>query len=90
MVELMEIIELMVELPDETFQEAIVNLRGNKSLSKDFVELLIDFTSDERDKNKTIPIRLASKEIVLLQGVPCKLIIWCSDSKNKKKRRLIT
>ena len=50
MVELMEIIELMVELPDETFQEAIVNLRGNKSLSKDFVELLIDFTSDERDK----------------------------------------
>lgn len=40
----------MVELPDETFQEAIVNLRGNKSLSKDFVELLIDFTSDERDK----------------------------------------
>lgn len=50
MVELMEIIELMVELPDETFQEAIANLRGNKSLSKDFVELLIDFTSDERDK----------------------------------------
>lgn len=50
MVELMEIIELMVELPDETFQEAIVNLIGNKSLSKDFVELLIDFTSDERDK----------------------------------------
>nr|DAJ07469.1 MAG TPA: hypothetical protein [Caudoviricetes sp.] len=50
MVELMEIIELMVELPDESFQEAIVNLRGNKSLSKDFVELLIDFTSDERDK----------------------------------------
>lgn len=50
MVELMEIIELMVELPDETFQEAIVNLRGNKSLSKNFVELLIDFTSDERDK----------------------------------------
>lgn len=50
MVELMEIIELMVELPDETFQEAIVNLRGNKNLSKDFVELLIDFTSDERDK----------------------------------------
>lgn len=50
MVELMEIIELMVELPDETFQEAIVNLRGNKSLSKDFVELLIDFTSDERGK----------------------------------------
>ena len=50
MVELMEIIELMVELPDETFQEAIVNLRGNKSLNKDFVELLIDFTSDERDK----------------------------------------
>ena len=50
MVELMEIIELMVELPDETFQEAIVNLRGNKSLSKDFVEPLIDFTSDERDK----------------------------------------
>lgn len=50
MVELMEIIELMVGLSDETFQEAIVNLRGNKSLSKDFVELLIDFTSDERDK----------------------------------------
>lgn len=50
MVELMEIIELMVELPDETFREAIVNLRGNKSLSKDFVKLLIDFTSDERDK----------------------------------------
>jgi hypothetical protein len=50
MVELMEIIELMVELPDETFQEAIVNLRDNKSLSKDFVELLIDFASDERDK----------------------------------------
>lgn len=31
MVELMEIIELMVELPDETFQEAIVNLRGNNT-----------------------------------------------------------
>jgi len=50
MLELMEIIKLMIELSDESFQEAVVNLRGNKSLSKDFVELLIDFTSDERDK----------------------------------------
>nr|DAH37087.1 MAG TPA: Rsbr N terminal [Caudoviricetes sp.] len=51
----MEIIKLMIELSDESFQEAVVSLRMNKSLSKEFVDLLIDYTSSERtQKNKTI------------------------------------
>lgn len=55
MFELMEIIKLMIELSDESFQEAVVSLRMNKSLSKEFVDLLIDYTSSERTKkNKTI------------------------------------
>ncbi|WP_346998034.1 hypothetical protein [Coprococcus eutactus] len=55
MLELMEIIKLMIELSDESFQEAVVSLRMNKSLSKEFVDLLIDYTSSERTKkNKTI------------------------------------
>ncbi len=55
MLELMEIIKLMIELSDESFQEAVVSLRMNKSLSKEFVDLLIDYTSSERtQKNKTI------------------------------------
>lgn len=55
MLELMEIIKLMIELSDESYQEAVVSLRMNKSLSKEFVDLLIDYTSSERtQKNKTI------------------------------------
>lgn len=55
MLELMEIIKLMIELSDESFHEAVVSLRMNKSLSKEFVDLLIDYTSSERtQKNKTI------------------------------------
>lgn len=50
MFELMEIIRLMIELSDESFQEAVVNLRANKRLSKELVELLIDYTSSERNK----------------------------------------
>ena len=50
MVELMEIIKLMIELSEESFQEAVVSLRMNRGLSKEFVDLLIDYTSSERNK----------------------------------------
>lgn len=50
MFEVVEIIRLMVELSDDSFQEAIDNLRANKKLSKEFVELLINFTTEERSK----------------------------------------
>lgn len=45
-----EIIKLMVELSEESFKEAIDNLRADKKLSKEFVELLINFTKEERNK----------------------------------------
>lgn len=50
MLELMDIIEIMIDLSDESFQEAVVKLRTNKSLSKKFIEALIGFTSEERNK----------------------------------------
>lgn len=50
MVELMEIVRLMIELSEESFQEAVVSLRMNRGLSKEFVDLLIDYTSSERNK----------------------------------------
>ncbi|MCM1400341.1 MAG: hypothetical protein NC225_12770 [Clostridium sp.] len=45
---IVEIISLMIELSDVSFQEAVDNLRVDKKLSKRFVELLIDFTSEQR------------------------------------------
>ena len=50
MLEVLEIIKLMVELSEDSFQESIDNLRADKNLSKEFVELLINFTIEERDK----------------------------------------
>lgn len=50
MLEVVEIIKLMVELSEDSFQESIDNLRADKNLSKEFVELLINFTIEERDK----------------------------------------
>ena len=50
MIEVIEIIKLMVELSEESFQEAVDNLRADKNLSKEFVELLINFTTKERSK----------------------------------------
>lgn len=50
MIELMEIVRLMIELSEESFQEAVVSLRMNRGLSKEFVDLLIDYTSSERNK----------------------------------------
>ena len=50
MFEVLEIIRLMVDLSDESFQEAIDNLMADEKLSKEFVDLLINFTTEERNK----------------------------------------
>lgn len=46
--EIVEIVALMIELSDISFQEAVDNLRADKNLSERFVELLINFTSEQR------------------------------------------
>lgn len=48
MSEVLEIVKLMVELSDDSFQEAIDNLRANKKLNTEFVELLINFTTKQK------------------------------------------
>lgn len=47
---LFEIINLMMELQDDTYKEAVTELRANKNLDAGFVEHLIHFTSEERNK----------------------------------------
>lgn len=47
---LLEIINLMIELQNDTYKEAITELRANKNLDAEFVEHLIHFTSEQRNK----------------------------------------
>lgn len=47
---LFEIINLMVELQEDTYKEAITELKANMNLDAGFVEHLIRFTSEQRNK----------------------------------------